>query len=374
MLPSENPAVSVPAGAGNAASLSASEPPAEPVTADQLVTAEQLDAIADQGIAAWLSADPSADLSAVTFSIVDLPDLELGRAIGNAIDIDPAAAGHGWSVVVADGAPRMDLLTVVLHELGHVLGYEHTTQGLMAPTLAAGETHVVPPIEAAPETVETPAPVSEDLPVTLSADEPVTPTADDPPSGISPSLIVDPPVLDFSTVEIGSTVVLAVAASNEGAADLEIAAVSVDPADAGFTVTGTPATLAPGQSETLEVAFAPARAGSATATVTLTTGDPTVTASVSLSGLGTEPANPVILSAEALDPCGVLDDGATLDLSGCGSAVWVVVHADSSITYGVGTETGGPITEITTILGEPRSVEVRAGDGADTSSSSAARR
>ena len=32
----------------------------------------------------------------------------------------------------------MDLLTVVMHELGHVLGYDHDDDGVMAETLAAG--------------------------------------------------------------------------------------------------------------------------------------------------------------------------------------------------------------------------------------------
>ena len=33
---------------------------------------------------------------------------------------------------------RMDLLTVVMHEMGHVLGYEHEASGIMQDTLAAG--------------------------------------------------------------------------------------------------------------------------------------------------------------------------------------------------------------------------------------------
>ena len=41
-----------------------------------------------------------------------------------------------------DDTLRMDLLTVVRHELGHVLGYDHG-DGLMAATLAAGESRSV---------------------------------------------------------------------------------------------------------------------------------------------------------------------------------------------------------------------------------------
>ena len=33
----------------------------------------------------------------------------------------------------------MDLLTALMHETGHVLGYEHTRDGLMSETLAPGE-------------------------------------------------------------------------------------------------------------------------------------------------------------------------------------------------------------------------------------------
>lgn len=32
----------------------------------------------------------------------------------------------------------MDLLSVVMHELGHVLGFDHDEEGVMAETLAAG--------------------------------------------------------------------------------------------------------------------------------------------------------------------------------------------------------------------------------------------
>jgi len=66
----------------------------------------------------------------------DLPDLDLGSTVGKAITIDATAAGWGWTV--AGG--QMDLLTAVLHELGHVLGLDHgdVAGGLMGGTLAPG--------------------------------------------------------------------------------------------------------------------------------------------------------------------------------------------------------------------------------------------
>jgi hypothetical protein len=104
--------------------------------------------------------DVSHLLQSVTFQIADLPGTLLGQALGRTILIDRDAAGFGWFVdrtpwadeeysgfsttgglLAVAGGPadqRMDLLTVVMHELGHMLGYDHSDTGLMQPTLAAG--------------------------------------------------------------------------------------------------------------------------------------------------------------------------------------------------------------------------------------------
>src|SRR5438552_2912841 len=85
-------------------------------------------------------------LEQVPFAITHLSGLMVGQTIANHIVIDPRAAGFGWFV---DSTPfdsaefstsaghgqlqasftspaygRMDLLTVVMHEFGHVLGYD----------------------------------------------------------------------------------------------------------------------------------------------------------------------------------------------------------------------------------------------------------
>ena len=100
-------------------------------------------------------------LRSVTFELFDdLPGNALAWSIGDGnILLDMNPAGYGWFV---DGTPRessesqstngtllagpsspahrcMDLLTVMMHEIGHVLGCEHGADELMSATLAAGQ-------------------------------------------------------------------------------------------------------------------------------------------------------------------------------------------------------------------------------------------
>src|SRR5262249_2347237 len=94
--------------------------------------------------------DTSA-LRAIHIRVADLGGTVLGLAAGNSILLDGNAAGWGWFVDPTPrddrefttpgnqgGRNRMDLLTVVMHEMGHLLGHGHAEGGVMAETLAAG--------------------------------------------------------------------------------------------------------------------------------------------------------------------------------------------------------------------------------------------
>jgi hypothetical protein len=98
--------------------------------------AAALDRVVGQAIGVWaasgLDADHVAALNSVSFEIADLPDRYLGWASADRIVVDIDAAGYGWYVdgdsssgtplSALDSRRSMDLLTVVLHEMGHVLG------------------------------------------------------------------------------------------------------------------------------------------------------------------------------------------------------------------------------------------------------------
>lgn len=126
------------------------------------LTEAQLAPIVDAATARWiargLTAEQTAALVGLTVTIVDLDGATLGLTEGAMIRLDRTAAGHGWfldptphddvefrfvhglSQWVAQGQSpafgRIDLLTTVMHEMGHVLGFsDHQSVHPMTATL-----------------------------------------------------------------------------------------------------------------------------------------------------------------------------------------------------------------------------------------------
>ncbi len=143
------------------------------------LTEAQLAPVVAAAAARWVAAGVPAEavqaaLSRFTVRIDDLPGSDLGSAGDGQVRIDRDAAGHGWFVDstpsddtefapgLADSpaAGRVDLLTVVAHELGHALGLDSdASDNLMGEFLAPGVRRlptaadagaVVPPAGAAP--------------------------------------------------------------------------------------------------------------------------------------------------------------------------------------------------------------------------------
>ncbi|HET9216888.1 MAG TPA: matrixin family metalloprotease, partial [Terriglobia bacterium] len=166
------------------AALMASAAP-ESLTSESTLDEAQLEFIAEAARTLWLEALGSSDLVAVLdqvqFQIVsDLPGLTLAWAVnGNTIVIDATAAGYGWFVDftpfddsefsqpggTGEASGQMDLLTAVVHEFGHILGFAHTdTVDVMYPTLASGTRSLEWETVSATETASTPTLIDWDNP------------------------------------------------------------------------------------------------------------------------------------------------------------------------------------------------------------------
>ena len=137
--------------------------------ADAALSLADLKVIADAAVTRWheagLSSEQISALAAMELRIADLDGLALGAATQSLLQIDADAAGFGWFVdatpldddefsgaasgsrlnaVSGAAAGAMDLLTVVMHEMGHRLGLDDldpflNPDDLLAGLLAPGE-------------------------------------------------------------------------------------------------------------------------------------------------------------------------------------------------------------------------------------------
>jgi PKD domain len=131
--------------------LLAESAPATAVSTKALTMGEVKPVLAE-ALHRWQAAGTdSSSLGNIQIRIADLGGTTLGLASGNTIWLDDNAAGWGWFV---DPTPRddsefttpgnqgeqnrMDLLTVLMHEIGHVMGHDHDEGGVMAETLTEG--------------------------------------------------------------------------------------------------------------------------------------------------------------------------------------------------------------------------------------------
>ncbi|NND98773.1 MAG: DUF11 domain-containing protein, partial [Pirellulaceae bacterium] len=121
-----------------------------------MLDASMLSTIVDAALHRWaatgLDVSQIAALNAIEFSLANLPGWYLASTNGNSVQIDIDGGDQGWfidptpmddSEVGNGSAAGMDLLTTVMHEMGHVLGlpdtYDHDDAGdLMFGFLALG--------------------------------------------------------------------------------------------------------------------------------------------------------------------------------------------------------------------------------------------
>ncbi len=146
--------------------LVASGGPSAGSTAAPSLTSAAIQTALSEAVGKWAAAGLDTDglerLSSVDIRIADLPGATLGLVVGDRVYLDSDAAGYGWFLDATPGsdeeyeliasqgllansgpaADGVDLLTVMEHELGHMLGLDDSTgdpAAIMFERLAAGQ-------------------------------------------------------------------------------------------------------------------------------------------------------------------------------------------------------------------------------------------
>ncbi len=153
----------------------------------------------------------------------------------------------------------------------------------------------------------------------------------------TPQITLSAPSLSFGNVNDGSSKAMALTITSSGTSALTVNSLSIS--GTGFSVgpASLPATLAVGQSLTVQVAFSPQTAGSVTGNLTINSNSTTgPTSTVSLAGTGVAATIPTLsLSTTALS-FGSVTEGAsakqTLTLSSTGTAAVTVSSVSAAGT------------------------------------------
>ncbi len=189
-----------------------------------------------------LNAAQLATLDALRVEVADLPGLTLGQLQDGVITIDANAAGWGWFIDPTPSADeefalalsqdqraatpdspgfrRIDLLTVVEHEIGHLIGYEHGTLDVMNESLAAG-VRITPQAVATSQPSGAGAPVGQEL---LVINGPSAPVAFMPNAELAHALAgtpVQPGMAPMASLVLGGVAALKPASGAVHSGDLE---------------------------------------------------------------------------------------------------------------------------------------------------------
>jgi hypothetical protein len=135
---------------------------AAPAPVKETLRAEQVQPLLAEALGRWQAAGvDTSTLHGIEVRIAGLGGLMLGKADSGILWLNDNAAGWGWFV---DATPRedsefttpgdqgeggrMDLVTVLEHEIGHRLGRDREASGVMQAALTAGTRRTVSPVLA----------------------------------------------------------------------------------------------------------------------------------------------------------------------------------------------------------------------------------